>query len=159
MPDMSPLLKNLDQRIISRRALLQAVGAAAVLIPTASFGQTGAGAGGRRGRAPRDTTPLVLPFEATGWKTVWLDHLSYRCADYEKAAAFYVALMGWKVRSDNGKEAVLEIGDDCGDIIMRSGLKAPPPAALTDASPGATPAQAMFDGFAWGIEPWNTDQV
>jgi len=67
--------------------------------------------------------------------------------------------MGWKVRSDNGTQAVLEIGDNCGDIVMRSGLTAPAPAALTDASPGATRAEAVFDGFAWGIEPWDTDQV
>jgi catechol 2,3-dioxygenase-like lactoylglutathione lyase family enzyme len=138
--------------MISRRQLLQAIGAAAASLPAASFGQARAG-------AQRDTTPLVPPFAATGWKTVWLDHLSYRCADYEKAAAFYVALMGWTVRSDDGKQAVLEIGDNCGDVIMRSGLTAPAPAALTDASPGATRAQAVFDGFAWGIEPWNTDQV
>jgi catechol 2,3-dioxygenase-like lactoylglutathione lyase family enzyme len=143
--------------MITRRELLQSVVGAAVAIPTASFGQAGAGAG--RGGAQRDTVPLVPPFAATGWKTVWLDHLSYRCADYGKAAAFYVALMGWKVRSDNGMQAVLEIGDNCGDIVMRSGLTAPAPAALTDASPGATRAQAVFDGFAWGIEPWNTDQV
>ncbi len=97
--------------------------------------------------------------EPTGWKTVWLDRLSYRCVDYEKAAAFYVALMGWKVRSDDGTRAVLEIGDSCGDVVFTGGLAAPPPAALTDASPGATRARAMFDGFAWGIEPWNTNAV
>ena len=95
----------------------------------------------------------------TGWKTVWLDHLSYRCVDYEKAAAFYVALMGWKVRSDDGTRAILEIGDNCGDVIFTGGLTTPAPAALTDASPGATRARAIFDGFAWGIEPWNTDAV
>jgi catechol 2,3-dioxygenase-like lactoylglutathione lyase family enzyme len=95
----------------------------------------------------------------TGWKTVWLDHLSYRCVDYEKAAAFYVALMGWRVRSDDGTRAVLEIGDNCGDVVFTGGLTTAAPPALTDASPGATRAQAVFDGFAWGIEPWNTDAV
>jgi hypothetical protein len=67
--------------------------------------------------------------------------------------------MGWKVRSDNGQQAVLEIGDNAGDIIITGGLTAPAPAALTDASQGATRAQAVFDGFAWGIEPWNTEAV
>ncbi len=161
MTKMSTLLSDPNGQMISRRELFAAIGAAAVTIPVASFGQTSAGAqrGTGRGGAQRDTTPLVPPFAATGWKTVWLDHLSYRCSDYAKAAAFYVALMGWKVKSDNGTQAVLEIGDDCGDIIMRSGLTVTAPAALTDASPGATHAQAIFDGFAWGIEPWNTDQV
>jgi catechol 2,3-dioxygenase-like lactoylglutathione lyase family enzyme len=54
---------------------------------------------------------------------------------------------------------VLEIGDNCGDIVIRGGLTAAAPAALTDASPGATRAQAVFDGFAWGIAPWDTDKV
>jgi catechol 2,3-dioxygenase-like lactoylglutathione lyase family enzyme len=109
------------------------------------------------------TIPRTLfarpPFEPTGWRTVWLDHLSYRCADYERGAAFYSALMGWKVRSDDGTRAVLEIGENSGDVIFTGGLTAPPPAALTDASPGATHARAVFDGFAWGISPWNTDAV
>ena len=129
-------------REISRRQFVRAAaaGTAAVAIPgwLSSQGST---------------------LEPTGWKTVWLDHLSYRCADYQKAAAFYVALMGWKVRSDDGQHAVLEIGDNAGDIIIKGGLTAPPPAALTDASQGSTRAQAVFDGFAWGIEPWNTEAV
>jgi catechol 2,3-dioxygenase-like lactoylglutathione lyase family enzyme len=102
-----------------------------------------------------------MPFEPTGWKTVWLDHLSYQCEDYEKAAAFYAALMGWKVRSDDGSNAVLDIGENSGGIILRGGLKAPPPAAITDAGLGVSrpPVRAVYDGFAWGITPWNTDKV
>jgi catechol 2,3-dioxygenase-like lactoylglutathione lyase family enzyme len=142
---------------ISRRQLL-ALAAAAVAVPGNAFAQD---PGGARGQAPRDTTPLVPPFEATGWKTVWLDHLNYQCVDYKKAAAFYATLMGWKVRSDDGKEAVLDIGENSGGIIIRGGLAAPPPAAITDAGLGVNrpPVQAVFDGFAWGIEPWDTDKV
>src|SRR6185295_19682904 len=108
---------------ISRRQLLQLAAAAAVSTPAMSFGQA-AGAQGR-GQAPRDTTPLVPPFEATGWKTVWLDHLNYQCTDYKKAAAWYATLMGWKVRSDDGKQAVLDIGENAGGIIIRGGMTAP----------------------------------
>src|SRR5262249_43761325 len=99
--------------------------------------------------------------EATGWKTVWLDHLNYQCVDYKKAAAFYSTLMGWKVRSDDGKQAVLGIGGDSGGIIIRGGGSAGPPAAATRPGLGAeAPAiQAVFDGFAWGIEPWDTEAV
>jgi catechol 2,3-dioxygenase-like lactoylglutathione lyase family enzyme len=102
-----------------------------------------------------------MPFEATGWKTVWLDHLGYQCVDYRKAAAFYATLMGWKVRSDDGKQCVLDIGENSGGIIIRGGLAAPPPAAITDAGLGVSrpPVQAVFDGFAWGIAPWDTDKV
>ena len=129
-------------------------------MPGSVFSQTPTPTTGR-GQAPRDTTPLVPPFETTGWKTVWLDHLSYQCVDYKKAAAFYSTLMGWKVRGDDGKQAVLDIGENSGGIIIRGGLTAPPPAAITDAGLGVNrpPVQAVFDGFAWGIEDWDTDKV
>src|SRR5262249_3877763 len=130
------------RREMKRRRFVQslATGAAAMVVPDIARWRSHA-------RAP------------TGWRTVWLDHLSYRCMDYEKAAGFYVALMGWKVKSDDGTRAILEIGDNCGDVIFTGGLATAAPAALTDASPGATRARAVFDGFAWGIEPWNTDAV
>jgi len=144
-----------DVITLSRRDLLRALAAGAVILPTTLHGQQSG-----RGAAP-DTTPLVPPFEATGWKTVWLDHLSYQCVDYRKAAAFYIALMGWKLRSDDGKQALLDIGENSGGILIRGGLSAPPPAAITDAGLGVNrpPVQAVFDGFAWGIEPWDTDKV
>ena len=142
--------------MISRRQLLTALATLAA-VPRHAFGQDTAGGRGQQ----RDTTPLVPPFEATGWKTVWLDHLNYQCVDYKKAAAFYATLMGWKVRSDDGNRAVLDIGESSGGIIIRGGLTAPPPAAITDAGLGVNrpKVQAVFDGFAWGIEPWDTDKV
>src|SRR5215510_14225950 len=117
--------------MISRRHLIAALAAFPVL-PVRLFGQDAAG----RGQQQRDPTPLVPPFEPTGWKTVWLDHLNYQCMDYKKAAAFYATLMGWKVRSDDGKQAVLDIGDNSGGIIIRGGLTKAPPAAITDAGLG-----------------------
>jgi catechol 2,3-dioxygenase-like lactoylglutathione lyase family enzyme len=155
---LTRIFDDFDAGKISRRRLLQALAAAVVVAPRAAFAQN-PGAG--RAAAPRDTTPLVPPFEATGWKTVWLDHLSYQCVDYKKAAAFYATLMGWKVRSDDGKQALLDIGDNSGGIMIRGGLTTPPPAAITDAGLGVSrpPVQAVFDGFAWGIEPWDTDKV
>ena len=165
------LFADFDRGKISRRQLLAALAAAAVVVPGASLFAQGApargatpgdsGRAGGRGRAPRDTMPLVLPFESTGWKTVWLDHLSYQCVDYKKAAAFYATLMGWKVRSDDGKQCVLDIGENSGSIILRNGLQAPPPAAITDAGLGVTKPQiqAVYDGFAWGIDPWDEKKV
>jgi catechol 2,3-dioxygenase-like lactoylglutathione lyase family enzyme len=155
----SQLVDDFEAGRISRRQLLTAL-AAALAMPGVARGQEPA-AGRGRGNAPRDTTPLVPPFEPTGWKTVWLDHLSYQCVDYKKAAAFYATLMGWKVRSDDGKQAVLDMGENSGGIIIRGGLTAPPPAAITDAGLGVSrpPVHAVFDGFAWGIEPWDTDKV
>src|SRR5215212_1059128 len=147
--------------MISRRHLLAALAAIPVL-PVHVFGQDAPSGRGQQQRdQARDTTPLVMPFEPTGWKTVWLDHLDYQCVDYKKAAAFYATLMGWKVRSDDGKQSVLDIGENSGGIIIRGGLSAPPPAAITDAGLGVNrpPVQAVFDGFAWGITPWDTTQV
>jgi len=142
--------------MISRRHLLAAL-AAIPALPVRVFGQDAPG----RGQQARETTPLVPPFEPTGWKTVWLDHLNYQCVDYRKAAAFYATLMGWTVRSDDGKQAVLDMGENAGGIIIRGGMTAPPPAAITDAGLGVSrpKVQAVFDGFAWGIDPWDTDKV
>lgn len=148
---------------ISRRQLLQrlAAGLAVTAIAGPALAQDTTRAGRGRGQAPRDTTPLKLPFEPTGWKTVWLDHLNYQCADYKKAAAFYATLMGWKIRSDDGSQCLMDIGDNSGGIIIRGGLTAPPPAAITDAGLGVArpPVQAVFDGFAWGISPWDEKKV
>lgn len=168
---LTDLLDAFNDGNISRRQMLQALAAAAVAVPAVAIAQ-GAGAtrpdsgraGGGRGRgggAPRDTVPLVMPFEPTGWETVWLDHLNYSCADYKKAAAFYATLMGWKVRSDDGKQCMLDIGDNSGGILIRGGLTAPPPAAITDAGLGVSrpPVRAVFDGFAWGISPWDEKKV
>jgi catechol 2,3-dioxygenase-like lactoylglutathione lyase family enzyme len=151
---------------ISRRELLQRLATSLALTSIAGTALAqdttrARGGAGRRGAAARDTTPLVLPFEPTGWKTVWLDHLNYQCTDYKKAAAFYGTLMGWKVRSDDGSRCVMDIGDNVGGIILRNGLTAPPPAAITDAGLGVTrpPVQAVYDGFAWGIAPWDEKRV
>src|SRR5215471_9093115 len=111
--DMSQIL---DHRIISRRAILQVFGAAAVGAPLSALAQ---------GRCMRtfgtpacNTSPIAAVFSPTGWKTVSLDHLAIDVADYQKEAAFYVALMGWRLRSDDGNHAVLDIGD-WGSVIFR----------------------------------------
>ena len=146
--------------MISRRQLIAALTFVPAL-PRSVFAQQPATARPPQQQQQRDTTPLVMPFEPTGWKTVWLDHLNYQCVDYKKAAAFYATLMGWKVRSDDGHQALLDIGDNSGGILIRGGLAEPPPAAITDAGLGVSRprVQAVFDGFAWGIEPWDTDKV
>jgi predicted enzyme related to lactoylglutathione lyase len=149
-----------------------AFAAAAITLPASAFSQGAApqqpaagqgqaqGRGQGRGQQP-PAPPLELPFEATNWKCVWLDHLDYQCVDYKKAAAWYASLMNWKVRSDDGKQAVLDIGENSGGIIIRGGLTAPPPAAITDAGLGVDKPkiQAVFDGFAWGIDPWDPKKV
>ena len=161
------LFEQFDRGGLSRRQLLQALGVAVALRPAAAFAQGQCG-GARAGTPGCDPTPAKLPFEPTGWKTVLLDHLSCQAADYPKEAAYYAALMNWKIRSDDGKQAVLDIGD-WGGLVLRGGYvapPAPPPAADAAAAPGGgrggaprPPRNAVFDGFCWGIDAWDAKKV
>src|ERR1700741_4493926 len=169
--ELVTLFSDFDRGRISRRQLLAALGIAVALRPAAAFAQGQCG-GERKGTPDCDPTPAKLPFEPTGWKTVLLDHLSCQVVDYPKEAAYYAALMNWKIRSDDGKQAVLDIGD-WGGLVIRGGYQAPPapPAPATpppDAAGGRgrggpagprAPRNAIFDSFCFGIEPWDAKKV
>jgi len=172
--DLNTVFRAFDRGIISRRQLLQALGIAVALKPASVIAQGQCG-GANKGTPECNTTPAKLPFEPTGWKTVMLDHFSCQCADYSKEAAYYQALMNWKIRSDDGKQAVLDIGD-WGGLILRGGYVAPPPAATPAGASGASganapgrggqgggaprpPRNAAFDGMAWGIDKWDAKKV
>jgi catechol 2,3-dioxygenase-like lactoylglutathione lyase family enzyme len=142
---------------ISRRRLLQALGAAAFgASPLSAFAQ------GRCMRAfgtpACNTTPIASVFEPTGWKTTSLDHLTFRVADYQKEAAFYIALMGWTLRSDDGNQAVLDIGD-WGSVILKQAA----PGTMDEAGAGGGgrggPVRAVVESFCFAIEPWNATKV
>jgi catechol 2,3-dioxygenase-like lactoylglutathione lyase family enzyme len=165
--DLTALFNDFDRGGLSRRQLLKALGVAVALRPASAFAQ--GQCGGARASTPEcDPTPAKLPFEPTGWKTVLLDHLSCQAVDYSKEAAYYAALMNWKIRSDDGKQALLDIGD-WGGLLLRGGYQAPPalPAGDAPAAPGGggrgggprAPRLAVFDGFCWGIEPWDAKKV
>jgi len=121
--------------MISRRHLLQTIGMAAVTVPMAGFGQGSCG-GAKVGTPECNTKPFPAPFEPTGWKTVLLDHFKLQVAELDKEASYYNALMGWKVRSNDGHKIVLDIGN-IGSVIMRGGLPLPP------AMPTPTPMAAL----------------
>jgi catechol 2,3-dioxygenase-like lactoylglutathione lyase family enzyme len=110
------------------------------------------------------TTATPPPFEPTGWKTVALDHFTFRVADYQKEAAFYAALMGWKLRSDDGKQAVMDLGD-WGTVIFRQvpadTFEAPASGGAEARGRGgpATPVRAVVESFCFVIEPWNAKTV
>jgi catechol 2,3-dioxygenase-like lactoylglutathione lyase family enzyme len=143
--------------MMSRRRALQALGAAAAGAPLSVLAQ---------GRCMRtfgtpacNTTPAPAIFEPTGWKTVALDHLTFHVADYQSEAAFYIALMGWKLRSDDGKQAVLDVGNWASVIFKQT-----PQEALTAAGAGngggrGGPVRAIVQSFGFGIEPWNGKSV
>jgi catechol 2,3-dioxygenase-like lactoylglutathione lyase family enzyme len=137
---------------------------------------------GRAGTPACDTVEAPAPLAPTGWKTVAVDHFTMEAADYKKEAAYYSTLMNWKVRSDNGKEAVLDIGN-VGTVVIRGGYVAPPPppprvlspadsAALAariaaaggragrgGARPPRKPVEVSWDSFAFQISPWNAKTV
>src|SRR5215469_717827 len=133
----------------TRRAMLRALGASAIGAPFAAslFGQGRCQNGYNTPGCPMTkevaTAPIKPLFAATGWKTAALEHISFQVPDYRKEAAFYIALMGWKLRSDDGKQAVLDIGD-WGSAIFK-------------AAPEQT--AAVVDGFGFAIEPWNARTV
>ena len=121
-----------------------------------------------------DTTPAKAPFAPTGWKTVALDHFSMQTTDYKQEAAYYAALMNWKVRRDDGKQAVLDIGD-VGTVVLRGGYVAPPPPpprvpTAADSAAGRAGrgggrggpqrvVNASWDSFSWQISPWDAKKV
>src|SRR5262245_35474018 len=146
---LSKLFNDFDRGVISRRRLLQALGIAAATMPMAGFGQGSCG-GDRAGTPGCNTTPLQPPFEPTGWRTVLLDHFSLQVAELDKEAAYYSALMGWKVRSNDGKRIVMDIGN-IGGVVMRGGLPFPPPTPTTTQTPlsaMAASAQALANTAA-----------
>src|SRR5262252_6277905 len=163
---LSTLFDRFDRGRLSRRQLLMALGTAIAARPVSTLAQGQCG-GARAGTPECDPTPAKLPFEPTGWKTTLLDHLSCQVVDYPKEAAYYAALMNWKIRSDDGKQAVLDIGD-WGGLVLRGGYQAPPAPPAGDAPAGAgggrgggprAPRNAIFDNFCWGIDPWDAKKV
>jgi catechol 2,3-dioxygenase-like lactoylglutathione lyase family enzyme len=164
------LLKDFEDGKMTRRQLIQSLALAAVAAaPDASaLAQTAAA-------APKP--PIPQAFEPTGWKTVWLDHISFQVSDYRRSAAFYRDLMGWTIRNDNGtSQATMNI-NGLGGIIIRNG-RAPNTQAAAGAAPptagGAAPPAAGAQGggranrppltgvinhISWGVQPWDTDKV
>jgi catechol 2,3-dioxygenase-like lactoylglutathione lyase family enzyme len=208
--ELSRLFAAYDHGTISRRHLLQALGLAAVAAPLArAFGQGQCAGRDRDTTAACNKTPFKAPFDPTGWKTVLLDHFNMQVTDPEREAAFYAALMGWKVRSNDGNEIYMDIGDwggvkIRGGYVPTSGGRGGGPgggggagraagagggrggadstgrggrggggggggggaaemshmaACTTPKTEGVPNGGARWDGFCWGIEPWDTNKV
>lgn len=169
--ELSKLFDKFDRGRISRRQLLKALGmtTAAALTPIPAFAL--AQPRGER-QEHRDTTPAKLPFEPTGWKTTRLDFITCEVADHEKEAAFYNALMNWRVRSDSAAASVLDIGN-WGGFVIRGGYHASPGtvaaerqryAQLQSSVPASQrqpfrPVETKVTSFSWGIEPWDAKTV
>jgi catechol 2,3-dioxygenase-like lactoylglutathione lyase family enzyme len=139
---------NKGRGILSRREALGAIGmaTAGAFFPLSMFGQGRCADGYGTAACPLTEAEAIAPIKAvfapTGWRTTALEQVTFLVADYEKEAAFYNALMGWNVRSDDGKQAVLDIGD-WGSAIFR---QSPVP-------------KATVSSFGFVIEHWDTKAV
>jgi catechol 2,3-dioxygenase-like lactoylglutathione lyase family enzyme len=166
---------------VSRRL---ALGLALVVAPLGvATAQGGCKGTPRAGTPACDTVEAPAPFAPTGWKTVAVDHFDMQAADYKKETAYYATLMNWKVRSDNGKESVLDIGP-VATVIIHGGYTPPPPPpprVLTPAesaqfaaraggrgaggraggAPRAprTPLTVTWNSLAVQIAPWDAKKV
>jgi len=154
------LLKDFEDGKMTRRQLIQSLAlAAAAAMPGAAVAQT----------AAQSKAPIPQAFEPTGWKTVWLDHISYAVSDYRRSTAFYRDLMGWEIRNDSGtNQCTLKIGD-LGGIIIRNRRE---PAANTQPAASAQPSgngqggqasrppiTGVINHISWGVQPWDTEKV
>jgi catechol 2,3-dioxygenase-like lactoylglutathione lyase family enzyme len=101
----------------------------------------------------KGTPSAPLPFAATGWNTVWLDHLSFGATNYKKSVSFFVNLLGWGPTYDEGSQNELMIGD-VGDIIVRGGNPLDP-----EFGKGPGRRGGAIDHISFGISPWDTDAV
>ncbi|MCC7415659.1 MAG: glyoxalase [Acidobacteria bacterium] len=96
---------------------------------------------------------VPAPFEPTGWKTVWLDHLSFSATDYKKNVSFYQQLLHWDPTYDEGSQNELMIGD-IGNTIIRGGNRFDPKFG----GPGGREG-GRIDHISFGIAPWDTARV
>jgi hypothetical protein len=90
---------------------------------------------------------VPLPFGSTGWKTMWLDHLSFTVTNYKESVSFYTNLLGWTPTYDEGSQNECLIGD-VGDIIIRGGNPLDPDFGKTGGRRGA-----RVDHISFGIQP------
>jgi catechol 2,3-dioxygenase-like lactoylglutathione lyase family enzyme len=106
----------------------------------------------RRKGAASGKTAAPAPFASTNWKTVWLDHISFEVSNYKETAAFYHALLGWKLGDDEGSQNTMEIGDVGGVIVRRGGRPAPAPGAPVE-------RRAGMGHISFGIADFDPDKV
>jgi len=143
--------------VFSRRAMLGSLGALGWAVR--GWAQSGGcrdGYGTARCPLPveRATAPIPELFAPTGWSTVALESFTIDAMDYRKEAAFYAALLGWTLREDDGKQAVLDIAN-IGSCIFRAAA----PDGFGAPANGEPSVRAAIRGFAWVIAPWNAGTV
>ncbi|MEO8682554.1 MAG: hypothetical protein ABI665_26130, partial [Vicinamibacterales bacterium] len=138
---------------VLRRLVMVAVVVGSVVTSAAAQGRCQTTYG-----APACNTAEIPPiFAPTGWHTMALDQVTFQVAEYKKEAAFYAALMGWKLRSDDGRQAVMDVGE-WGTVIFKTAG----PGVLEAASSGGGrggPSRAVITSFGFAIDKWDAKTV
>lgn len=149
--------KNNHPLSFQRRAILEVGGMVAALglgrsVLAQGFCRDGYG----QARCPLSreaaTAPIQPVFAPTGWKTTALESITFEMEDYKRETAFYMALLGWKLRSDDGNQAVLDIGD-WGSVIFR---KVTPDSYTVQPPEGR---RVAVTSFAFVIDQWSAKRV
>lgn len=169
---VSPGSNTFRSSTLARTGLIAMAGVALMLAPVGAASAQGQCKGRPAEHTPAcDTTAAKAPFASTGWKTVAMDHFTMDAVDYKKEAAYYAALMNWKIRSDDGKQAVLDIGD-IATVVIRGGYTPPPPPPAPVVQAGdttggrrggrggpRTPPSAVWSMMSLQISPWDAKKV
>ncbi|GDX87487.1 hypothetical protein LBMAG44_14000 [Gemmatimonadota bacterium] len=115
----------------------------------------------RRTAPAKGALPAPAPFAPTTWKTLWLDHISFGVTDYKESAAFYNALLGWKLGADEGSQNTMEIGPEIGGIIVRGGNRFAPEGQRAAGGRGgqASVRRASMGHISFGISGWDAAGV
>jgi catechol 2,3-dioxygenase-like lactoylglutathione lyase family enzyme len=94
-----------------------------------------------------------LPFEPTGWKTMYLDHISFAVTSYKESVAFYEALLGWKGLGDEGSQNETMISPEIGGLLIRGGNATSPTFVMPPVR------RAVMNHISFGITPFDPDKV
>ena len=105
--------------------------------------------------AANGKTSAPAPFEATNWKTVWLDHISFEVSNYKETVGVLHALLGWKLGDRRGQPEPVRDRRRRRHHHPRGGGGNRGAAAST--TPPAR--RAAMGHISFGIAPFDPDQV
>lgn len=126
---IAKLIKDFEEKKLTRRQLVDTIKVAA-----ATF-------------AAGEATAHAAP--SKGFKTIAVNHISYRCPDYTIARDFYQHLMGMGVVKDNGRQCMMPFGD-AGTHLLPRGVPQSPQNYTSSGTVTAPPAQAAAGGAGAG---------
>jgi catechol 2,3-dioxygenase-like lactoylglutathione lyase family enzyme len=107
----------------------------------------------RRKGAANGKLNVELPFAPMGFKTVYLDHISFQCTSYKETVAFYEALLGWKGLGDEGSQNETQISPEIGGLLIRGGN------AMAPGFQMPAERRAVMNHISFGVTPFDADKI